>query len=35
MLEENGFFDGKSFRYIHGRQKKVYLIPRVDGYNSQ
>ncbi|HSK13496.1 MAG TPA: M24 family metallopeptidase [Phnomibacter sp.] len=28
MLEENAFFDGTSIRYIHGRQKKLYTIPR-------
>jgi Xaa-Pro aminopeptidase len=35
MLEENGFWNGKEFRYIHGRQKKLYTIPRVDGINMQ
>ncbi len=30
MLEEDGFWDGKKFRYINGRQKEVYLIPRVN-----
>jgi Xaa-Pro aminopeptidase len=29
MLEENGFFDGKGFRYIDGRQKEIILIPRI------
>lgn len=28
MLEEDAFFDGKSVRYIDGRQKKLWLIPR-------
>ena len=28
MLEEDGFWDGKVFRYISGRQKEIYLIPR-------
>ncbi len=28
MLEEDGFFDKKGFRYIDGRQKEIYLIPR-------
>lgn len=28
MLEEDGYWDGKQFRYISGRQKEVYLIPR-------
>ena len=26
MLEEDGFYDGKSFRFIQGRQKEVYLV---------
>lgn len=29
MLEEDGYWDGKTFRYINGRQKEMYLIPRV------
>lgn len=28
MLEEDGYFDGSQFRYIDGRQKKIYMIPR-------
>lgn len=28
MLEEDGFFDGDKFRFINGRQKSVYLVPR-------
>ena len=28
MLEEDGYFDEKGFRYINGRQKEIYLIPR-------
>ena len=28
MLEEDAFFDGDSTRYIDGRMKKYYLIPR-------
>lgn len=28
MLEEDGFFDGKTFRWIDGRQREVLLIPR-------
>ncbi|MBC8153207.1 MAG: M24 family metallopeptidase [Bacteroidetes bacterium] len=28
MLEEDGFFDGQSFRYIDGRQTEIYTIPR-------
>lgn len=32
MLEEDGFFDGKTFRYIDGRQREIYTIPRKLGY---
>jgi len=28
MVEEDGFFDGKEFRYIDGRQTGLFLIPR-------
>ncbi|MDR9407786.1 MAG: M24 family metallopeptidase [Balneolaceae bacterium] len=28
MLEEDAFFDGESIRYIDGRMKELYLIPR-------
>lgn len=28
MLEEDAFFDGDSVRYIDGRMKELYLIPR-------
>ncbi len=28
MLEEDGYWDGQRFRYISGRQKDIYLIPR-------
>jgi Xaa-Pro aminopeptidase len=28
MLEEDGYFDGNTFRYIDGRQTEVYTIPR-------
>jgi hypothetical protein len=28
MLEEDGYFGEEGFRYIHGRQKEVYLVPR-------
>jgi hypothetical protein len=31
MLEEDGYFDEKGFRFINGRQKDIYLIPRVLG----
>jgi len=30
MLEEDGFWDGSRFRYINGRQKEIYLVPRVN-----
>ncbi len=30
MLEEDGYWDGKKFRYINGRQTEMYLIPRVN-----
>ncbi|GAA4470049.1 M24 family metallopeptidase [Nibrella saemangeumensis] len=32
MLEEDGYFDGKQFRYIDGRQTEIYTIPRKLGY---
>lgn len=28
MLEEDGYWDGKTFRYISGRQREIYTIPR-------
>ncbi|HET9032913.1 MAG TPA: M24 family metallopeptidase [Dokdonella sp.] len=28
MLEQDGSFDGKAFRYLDGRQKAIHLIPR-------
>jgi Xaa-Pro aminopeptidase len=28
MLEEDGYFDEQGFRYINGRQREIYLIPR-------
>ncbi|MCU0387162.1 MAG: aminopeptidase P family protein [Chitinophagaceae bacterium] len=35
MLEENGVWDGTRFMYLHGRQKKLYTIPRTDGIHAQ
>lgn len=32
MLEEDGFWDGQTFRYIDGRQTEIYTIPRKLGY---
>ncbi len=32
MLEEDAFFDGKSVRYINGRQKKLLLIGTVESH---
>jgi hypothetical protein len=29
-LEEDAFFDGKSVRYIDGRQEAVFTIPRLE-----
>lgn len=34
MLEEDGFFDQQGFRYINGRQRQVYLIPRPSANNA-
>jgi hypothetical protein len=34
MLEEDGFFDQQGFRYINGRQRQIYLVPRVVGVNA-
>lgn len=28
MMEEDAFFDGKTVRYLDGRQKELFLIPR-------
>lgn len=28
MTEEDGYFDGRSFRYLDGRQIEIHLIPR-------
>ena len=30
MLEEDGYFDESGFRYIGGRQKEIYVIPRAN-----
>ncbi len=35
MLEENGWFDGQTFRYLHGRQRAVHLIPRPRAASAQ
>ncbi len=29
MLEEDGYFDESGFRYISGRQREIYVIPRI------
>jgi hypothetical protein len=29
MLEEDGYFDETGFRYIDGRQKEIYVVPRI------
>jgi hypothetical protein len=31
MLEEDGYFDESGFRYIDGRQRQIYPIPRPTG----
>jgi hypothetical protein len=31
MLEEDGYFDETGFRYIGGRQREIYLVPRING----
>ncbi|NJB85276.1 Xaa-Pro aminopeptidase [Lewinella marina] len=31
MLEEDGYWDGESFRYLNGRQEELYLVPRQAG----
>jgi Xaa-Pro aminopeptidase len=28
MLEEDGYYDGQAFRYLDGRQREIYMIPR-------
>ena len=28
MLEEDGYFDANGFRYLDGRQKEMFTIPR-------
>ena len=35
MLEEDGFFKEEGFRFICGRQKEIYLVPRVSNVISQ
>ncbi|TWI83043.1 Xaa-Pro aminopeptidase [Lacibacter cauensis] len=30
MLEQDGYFDENSFRYIGGRQKEIYVVPRMN-----
>lgn len=34
MLEEDAFFDGETVRYIDGRQKRIYPIPRPSSYHQ-
>ncbi|MBR7800017.1 M24 family metallopeptidase [Undibacterium sp. FT137W] len=34
MLEEDAFFDGNTVRYINGRQKQIYPIPRPSNFNQ-
>jgi Xaa-Pro aminopeptidase len=34
MLEEDAFFDGETVRYIDGRQKVIYPIPRPSSYHQ-
>jgi Xaa-Pro aminopeptidase len=29
MLEEDGYFDETGFRFINGRQKEIFLVPRI------
>jgi Xaa-Pro aminopeptidase len=30
MLEQDGYFDENGFRYIGGRQKEIYVVPRMN-----
>ncbi len=30
MLEQDGYFDENGFRYIGGRQKEIYIVPRMN-----
>ncbi len=32
MLEEDGYFDKDGFRYIDGRQREIYTVPRKLAY---
>ncbi len=34
MLEEAGFYGENGFRYVNGRQTKLYLIPRLKGHQG-
>ncbi|MFC0351610.1 M24 family metallopeptidase [Undibacterium danionis] len=34
MLEEDAYFDGTKVRYIDGRQKEIYPIPRANRFNQ-
>lgn len=35
MLEEDAYFDENGVRYINGRQKEIYLIPRATSNNGR
>ena len=32
MLEEAGYFGPEGFRYVHGRQTELLLIPRINSH---
>jgi len=34
MLEEVGFYGENGFRYVNGRQTKLFLIPRLEGHQG-